>query len=149
MTPQTLAALISTSGALLVAVAGYLFAKRAEREAAWRSEKLGNYKALLVSLNGIFEGQGTEEGQKAFARACNDLLLFAPRSVIDALVRFQDEIRASNPNKSQQGHDMRLSELILAIRKDLRLRPKDEAEGFLVRLWVPSPPMESGSEQHR
>lgn len=145
MTSQTLAAFISASGALLVAVTGYLFTKRAEREAAWRSEKLGHYKALLSSLNGIFAGQGTEEGQRAFARACNDLLLFAPRGVLSALARFQDEIRASNPNRSQAGHDRLLSELISAIREDLGVETRRERDPLAARLWVAAPSMGSWS----
>jgi hypothetical protein len=137
MTAEAIAALISAAGALLVAVAGYLFTKREEREAAWRSEKLEHYKALLGSLSGILEGRGTAAGQMAFARACNDVLLFAPKPVLEALFRFQDEIRASNPHKSQQGHDDRLRELVVAIRRDLRL-PRSGADADLpVRLWVP------------
>jgi hypothetical protein len=132
-------ALISAAGAFLVAVAGYLFSKHAEREAAWRSEKLTHYKALLASRNGIFEGQSTEEGQRAFAHACNDILLFAPKSVIDALFRYQEESRASNPQKTQQSHDNRLSDLLLAIRRDLRVSPADNPVNFRVRLWVPGP----------
>lgn len=37
MTAEAVTAVISATGAWLVAVAGYLFTKRAERDAAWRS----------------------------------------------------------------------------------------------------------------
>jgi hypothetical protein len=137
MTAEAIAALISAAGALFAAVASYVFTKRAEREAAWHSEKLEHYKALLGSLNEIFEGQGTAEGQVAFARACNDVLLIAPKPVLEALFRFQDEIRASNPEKSQQGHDDRLRELVVAIRRGLRLPRRGVDADLPVRLWVP------------
>lgn len=137
MTAEAIAALISAAGALLAAVAGYVFTKWAEREAAWRSEKLEHYKALLGSLSGILKGRDTAEGQMAFARACNDVLLFAPKPVLEALFRFQDEIRASNPGKSQRGHDDRLRELVVAIRRDLRLPRRGVETDLPVRLWVP------------
>jgi hypothetical protein len=139
MTAEAVTAIISAAGALLVAVAGYLFTKHAEREAAWRTEKLAHYKALLASLSGILKGHDTDEGQVAFARACNEVLLFAPSPVLVALFRFQDEIRASNLGSSQQGHDDRLRDLVVAIRRDLRIPRSATPADLPIRLWAPGP----------
>lgn len=135
MSSELLAAITSAAGALIVALLGYFFTKRAEREATWRNEKLVYYKAFVSSLSGIIEGEAVEGGQQQFARACNDMLLFAPQRVIRALAQFQDEIRVSNAEKSRECHDKLLSQLLLEIRRDLHVSPKDSPE-FQVHLWA-------------
>lgn len=145
MTDPVLTSVISAAGALLVAVAGYVFTKRAERESKWREEKLAHYKEFVASLSGIIDNEGTPDGQVRFARACNDILLFAPQRVIEALDQFRDEIRVSNASKSLERHDALLTRLLRAIRKDLGVRPADTAT-FRARLWasgVPSRPSSS------
>lgn len=134
MTDPLATPLISAAGALLLAVAGYVLTKRAEREAEWRKEKLAYYKEFVSSLSGAIANETTTEGQIRFSRACNDILLFAPHRVIVALDRFWDEIRASNPSKSLANHDKLLSELFFAIRRDIGVRPRDERQTFNVRL---------------
>jgi hypothetical protein len=126
--------LISAAGALIVAVAGYVLTKRAEREAEWRKEKLAYYKEFVSSLSGTIADESTTEGQIRFSRACNDILLFAPHRVIAALDRFWDEISASNPSKSLENHDKLLSDLFFEIRRDIGVRPKDQRQSFIVRL---------------
>jgi hypothetical protein len=125
---------ISAAGALLIAVAGYVFTKRAEREAEWRKEKLAYYKEFVSSLSGTIAGESSVEGQVRFSRASNDIALFAPYHVIAALDRFWKEIRVSNPSKSLERHDELLSELLYEIRKDIRVRPKDNRATFRVHL---------------
>jgi hypothetical protein len=126
--------LISAAGALLVAVAGYVLTKRAEREAEWRKEKLAYYKEFVSSLSGTIANESTAEGQIRFSRACNDILLFAPWRVIAALDRFWNEIGASNSSKSLENHDKLLSELFFEIRRDIGVRPKDQRHAFTIRL---------------
>ena len=120
----------------MAAAASYVFTKRAEREADWRKEKLERYKAFVASLSDAIEGETSREGQERFARACNDVILFAPQPVLEALRRFRQEILVSNPNKSIERHDKLLAELFLEIRKDLRLRPRDNPRTFRVQLWA-------------
>jgi membrane protein YqaA with SNARE-associated domain len=91
-------ALIAFLGSLMGAVLTYWFTKQREREAEWRKEKLAHYKAFIESVSGTIEGDSSPEGQKSFAKATNNLLLFAPQSVIAALNEFRHEIRVSNMN---------------------------------------------------
>lgn len=35
-------------------------------------------KAPVASLGGVLEGEPSDEGQRQFARACNDIQIFAP-----------------------------------------------------------------------
>jgi hypothetical protein len=47
---------------------------------------------------------------------------------------FHDEIKISNPNRTQEGHDERLNELVLAIRESLELPFPDDPSTFRVHL---------------
>ncbi len=128
--------LITIVGSIVIAGLTYWFTKQREREAELRKEQLEHYKAFVVSLSGSDWVEGTADGQRAFALACNNLMLVAPQSVIEALRAFQQEIRVSNPNKDSERHDKLLSKLFFEIRKDLRVQPADNSETFRVGLWA-------------
>ena len=129
-------AVIALFGSLLAAAITYWFTKRREREAEWRKEKLAHYKAFIESLSGVVEGDASPDGHKAFAKATNNLLLFAPQSVIAALNDFRFEIRISNTNRTSERHDRLLAALLLAIRRDIGVSPEDEAGAFKPILWT-------------
>ena len=128
-------ALVTAGGAAVLAVITYGLTKKREREADLRKERLAHYKDFVASLSGIISGEDTPDGQKAFAKACNNLSLIAPQSVIQALQAFQSEIRMSNPNPSRERHDLLLSRLLYTMRKDLGVWPKD-SEDFQVGIWA-------------
>ena len=128
-------ALIAAGAATIMAVLTYGLTKKREREADLRKERLAHYKDFVASLSGIIDGEGTPDGQRAFARACNNLNLVAPQPVIQALQAFQEETRAANPNRTRAQHDQLLSKLLYQIRKDLGVWPKDSAD-FKVGLWA-------------
>lgn len=67
----------------LLAGATYWFTKKREREAELRKEKLE--QEFVASLSGIVSGEGTPDGQRAFACACNKLNLVALQRVVKAL----------------------------------------------------------------
>ncbi|MGR9046684.1 MAG: hypothetical protein ACU83N_15460 [Gammaproteobacteria bacterium] len=136
METPILTAIIALLGSLLAATLTYWFTKQREREAEWRKEKLAHYKAFIESLSGIVEGDESPEGHRAFARATNNLLLFAPQPVIVALNEFRFEIRISNTNRTQERHDHLLAALLLAIRRDIGVSPKDEPASFRPILWA-------------
>jgi hypothetical protein len=129
-------AVIALLGSLLVAALTYWFTKQREREAEWRKEKLAHYKAFIESFSGIIEGDSSPEGHKSFAKTTNNLLLFAPQSVIAALNEFRHEIRVSNMNRTQEEHDRLLAVLLLAIRRDIGVSPEDEPSKFKPILWA-------------
>lgn len=54
-------------------------------------------------------------------RAANIIVLVAPPRVINALMAFHAELKFSNPNRSSEGHDSNLKELLKQIRWNLRL----------------------------
>ncbi|MDR3413813.1 MAG: hypothetical protein P4L87_23110 [Formivibrio sp.] len=136
METTVLVALVGFLGSVFAAVFAYYSTKRRERDAEWRKEKLAYYKAFVESLSGIVEGDDSSEGHKAFARATNNLLLFAPQPVIEALNAFRHEIRVSNPSRSQERHDILLASLLFSIRHDVGVSPTDDIATFKPILWA-------------
>lgn len=110
----------------------YYFTKKREREAQWRAEKMKYYVEYVNSLSGIVIGDSTEEGQKRFSKACNDIQLFAPKDVILAMQEFRVLIQGQF---SQEEHDFRLTQLLYAMRSDLNIKPKDKKGDWEARLW--------------
>jgi hypothetical protein len=139
MTPTLATSLIGLFGSILIAALTYWSTKRREREAEWRKEKLGHYKAFVESMSGIVEGDDTPEGHKLYAKTTNNLLLFAPQSVLEAVNAFRSEIAISNRNRSQEEHDKLLAKLMLAIRNDVGIQPADNPATFKPVLWASGP----------
>lgn len=135
-----LASIVTASSAVFVAVAGYWFSKKKEREAELRKEKLEHYKDFVACLAGVIGGESTEDDHRAFALACNKFNLMASQSAIISLQRFQDEIAISNDNKNKNAHDQLMTELFYEMRKDLKVNPKDEKDTFSTRLWASGHP---------
>ena len=138
MNSEIITAIITISGAVIVAGASYWFTKKKERDAELRKEKLEHYKAFISSLSGV-TGGGTTEGQRAFSLASNNLILVAPQVVLEAMQAYRYETRTSNPNPSIEKHDRLLSKLLLEIRKDLGVLPEDVEATFKVTLWASNP----------
>lgn len=136
METATTTALIAFLGSLLVAVLTYWTTKQREREAEWRKEKLAYYKAFIESMSGTIEGDATPEGHRSFAKATNNLMLFAPQAVITALNDFRHEIRISNPTPTREKHDRLLAVLLLEIRTDIGVSPEDDPGTFKPLLWA-------------
>jgi len=134
MSAEIVTASISAVSGIIVAAVGYYLTKKREREAQWRSEKLAYYKAFVSSMSYSLEGESSHEGHIAFAKACNDLLLFAPQSVIVALRALQDEIGQPIASRSREKHDALLSKLFIEMRKDLNVKPQDDPASFQIIL---------------
>jgi hypothetical protein len=91
-------------GGALGSVSTYWFTKKRERDTELRKEKFLHYKAFMESLSGIMDGESSPEQQQAFQVAGNNLALFAPQSVIEAVNIFREGIRLSNPTRLED-HD--------------------------------------------
>lgn len=134
MPVELVSAVATAFGGISIAGVTYWFTKQRERDAELRKEKLEHYKEFVASLNGVISGEDSPDGQRAFAKACNKLMLVAPQNVIEALRHFQQEIKISNPQRGER-HDELMSNLFLAMRRDLRISPSDDSSTFVVGLW--------------
>lgn len=130
-----LVATISAAASILVAAVTFFLTKRRERESEWRKQKLEHYREFLDALSGTVGTDSNPEAQRRWARATNTIGLVASQRVLLALWKFQDSIAKSNPSPSLEDHDLRLNQLMLAIRTDLGVTPADSPKQFSFRLW--------------
>ena len=128
-------AIISAAAAVVVPAISFYLTKKKEREADWQKYKLEQYREFVAALSGIVGTDSTDEGNRCFALACNNLHRLAPKPVITALHEFRNEISVSNLNKSRGTHDLLLSRLILEIRRDVKIPGTPEAGELVVGLW--------------
>jgi hypothetical protein len=135
MDTAVVVAIISGVVAVFAPSSAFFFTKAKEREADRQRRKLEQYGELLAAISSIVGTDATPQGHRRFAAACNTLSLMASVGVIQALHGYQDEIRVSNPNKSDEKHDVLYSKLVWEIRKDLGIPGPRRAEDFSVRLW--------------
>lgn len=148
MDTPILVSLVGLLGTVVAAALTYWTTKKRERDSEWRKEKLIYYKAFVESLSGIIEGDDTSDGHRAFARTTNNLLLFAPQAVIDAVNAFRAEIRISNPVRSRERHDELLASMLLAVRRDIGVIPADKASTFAPTLWASGTTKEPSDESN-
>ena len=125
MSPQLLNFMAAAFGSVALAAITYFFTKQREQDAELRRENLDHCKVYVASLSGIIDGQSSLEGQKEYAQAFNNLHLFAPQAVTDALHEYQRELDPSNTKRSKEGHHQKYTNLMAQIRRDLNVKPKD------------------------
>jgi hypothetical protein len=113
----------------------YFLTKLKERESEWRKQKLEYYREFLTAVSGTVQGDSNPDAQRRFATACNVIGLVASQDVIHNLHRFQ-EVTKANSGASLKDHDDILKHLLLSIRRDLQISPKDNPETFSYRLWA-------------
>ncbi len=130
MNINVMVAIISAATSLIIAALSYYFAKKREVEAEWRKEKLQQYRNLLEALSGNVEGISTPEANERYSHAVNTIALVASQSVISALFDLRREISYKNQNRSIEREEALLTKLMLEIRRDLRIKPKDDPTTF-------------------
>lgn len=135
MTATAFVSLITAAMSVITVAVSYLFTKKKERDADLRRYKYEQYKEFLVSLSGIVGSDSTPEGNRIFAKTCNNLHLIGSKGVLDALHAYQDVISPSSPNKSPAIEETRLSKLIWEIRQDVEIPGTPVAPDFNVHLW--------------
>jgi hypothetical protein len=140
MNVSVITAIITSSGAVIIAALTFFLTKRYERQAEWRQKKLDHYKQLLSAISDLaIDGVDKHEAGNRFASTVNTIALVAPQNVIKALMNFHDEVKFSNKNKSPEKHDQLLIELLLAIRRDVKLTTKDNRKTFAFHLIGSAP----------
>lgn len=109
---------------------GHALTKSRERQAEWRKEKLTHYKEYFAALAGIVGSHAADETRKRYAIAFNTVGLFASQEVIERLHAFQEITRLEAGEVQLAEHNRRLTHLVFAMRRDLRLKPNDKEKTF-------------------
>ena len=95
-------------------------------------------------LQRLLRGVGRNDWNRRFPRGTGALLrgintvgLFASQDVIKQLHAYQEITRLPYAEVSRDEHDRRLTDLVLAVRRDLRLRPDDDSSTFSFHMIAP------------
>ena len=134
MEPGVIVAVTGVVGSVLTAALSYTFAKRRQLDDQWRKSKLTHYRRLLSAISDLAVDNQAHQAHRRFALAINTIALVAPQAVVEATLAFHDGVKGSGTGKTIEEHDRLLSRLMLAIRADLRIRPKDDAGTFKYHL---------------
>ena len=122
--------LVTTAVAIGGWFIGHALTKTRERQAEWRKEKLTHYKEYFTALAGVVGSHATDETRKRYAIAFNTVGLFASQEVIERLHAYQEITRLGAGEIPLAEHNRRLTRLVFAMRRDLRLMPHDKEETF-------------------
>ena len=128
---------ISSMTAIIVAALTYYSTKQREREAEWRKEKLAHYRDYFAALAETIGPQVSDDARARYCVAFNTVGLFASQDVIKCLHAYQEITRLPYAEVQVGEHDKRLTNLVLAVRRDLRLRPSDDIETFSFHMIAP------------
>jgi hypothetical protein len=134
-------AIASACLSIISASLTFYLTKRAERRDKLQQRKLEHYGQLMTAISDLAsDGVDQAEANERFNRAVNTIVLVAPQKVVQAVMAFHDEVKVSNPNRTQEGHDKKLTDLVLAIRASLELPFRDDPQTFLFHLVGRRPP---------
>ena len=124
-------AIVSACLSIVGASVTFYLAKSTERRDKLQQRKLEHFGQLMTAISDLAsDGVDRDEANERFNRAVNTIVLVAPQKVVQAVMAFHDEAKLSNPNRTQEGHDKRLNELVLAMRKSLELPFPDDPATF-------------------
>ncbi len=129
------ASVISAASVVIVAFVSLLLNKRMQLDAAWRTEKLEYYKELMDAIAMNVEGDDTADSHREFARASNNLLLVAPKSVLNAHHTYRGHLSLKNQPRDKNIDERLLADLIQAMRDDLRMPNDQVIDTGSVKLW--------------
>lgn len=133
-------ALNAAIGSILIAALTYYLTKKQQIAKEWRDAKLNHYKVLMSALSDLaVDGTNKDEANMNFSLTVNTISLVAPQYVVTALMNFHDEIKFSNKNRTIENHDKLLMELLLAIRKDIKVSRFDNPKTFKFHLIGKAP----------
>jgi hypothetical protein len=122
--------LVTTAVAIGGWFIGHALTRSRERQAEWRKEKLIHYKDYFAALAGVVGSHSSDEARKRYAIAFDTVGLFASQEVIECLHAYQEITRLGADQVLQAEHDRRLTRLVLAMRRDLGLKPRDDVGTF-------------------
>lgn len=137
---DTSVAIITASASIVVVGFTYVLNARAKRKDALRQRMVEHYNELLCAISDLaVDGTDKDDAHRRAARAVNTIALVAPQRVISALMVFHSEVKPSNTERSLDSHNQKLKQLLLEIRRSLRLGFKDDPETFVFHLIGSAP----------
>jgi len=150
---QLLIPFIAVIGTIIVAVISsyvtYRFTRKMQLEAEWRKDKLIYYSRLIESITETMSWpKDFEKTYRKYAHTFNVISLIAPQEVANIIFEYyftdqrfwMQEMTHEEESRWTSDQKRRLQQLVLAMRKDLRIKPKDDPKTFQYRLRSPLHP---------
>ncbi len=147
---QVLIPILTVIGTVLVAVVSayftYRFTRRLQLEAEWRKDKLRYYSQLIDSITETMSYPEDFRGvHDRYAKAHNIISLIAPQNVANIVFEYffaeqhswDQEMTKEEESELVSAQKHRLKLLVLEMRKDLRISPKDDPDTFQYKLRSP------------
>ncbi|WP_372000881.1 hypothetical protein P7L68_19455 [Tistrella mobilis] len=110
---------ISAAVSIVVTVLTSILTRSREREADWRKLKFSQYQEFIIALSAATSWTPNAEARARYANAVNSLHLFASSDVVTALNAFQTKVPQTFHEEYSEERQIKLNELIAAIRRDL------------------------------
>ena len=142
--------LLSILGTIIVAVISslltYSLTRKIRLEAEWRKDKLKHYSRLIESITETMSfPKDFNKAYKEYAQTYNIISLIAPQNVANIIFDFylaqqeswDQEISKEGDENHISIQRQRLKQLVLLMRKDLRINPSDDPNTFRYRLRSP------------
>jgi hypothetical protein len=121
MTTPLLISIASGTFAIFVSFIGAWFANRNSIILQTRKLKEEHYVAYIEALHNLASDNNNRDYTKKYVFARDKLFLIASEDVIKTMMAYE----ADAVGKESNVHDKYLTELIKAIRKDLKIKDKD------------------------
>jgi hypothetical protein len=121
MTTEIIISLFGAGTALIVSFIGAFLANRNSITLQTRKLKEEHYITFIEALHNLAAHNGNQFSLEKVAFSRDRMLIIASEDVIKKLLIFEDEAMG----KTASVHDVLLTDIIKAIRKDLKLKDKD------------------------
>jgi hypothetical protein len=129
MNDAMLAAAISGSVSLTVAIVGYYLTRRKEREADWRKMKFEIYKEYVSALSQQLNNM--ESSEVRYLEACNSLTLVAPSVIVSAVQTFNNIFFGKDSGDLGKA----IQKLLSALREDVHGRRRTGHQHLSLTLY--------------
>jgi len=121
-----------------IAIMGYAFqawlAQKKEHETMRRRGKEKRYIKMLKALHGFYESTNKDDLKQKFIEEYRISWLYASDDVIKSIDNFFDMIKVGAENVSQEEKKKALGQIVINMRKDLRIETKLRPSDF--ETWV-------------
>ncbi|MCP4651373.1 MAG: hypothetical protein GY853_15010 [PVC group bacterium] len=128
---------VAIAVAILSSYLTYYFTRKIRLDAEWRIDKLDHYNKLITSISNMSAPDYNYQlALNEFSLAMNATSLVAPQSVVDLLQEFQYDLKKLKSDDGVKVAKERIRQIILEIRKDLNISPKDNTDTFRFQFFA-------------
>jgi hypothetical protein len=125
-------AVIAPSAGLFASALLFFLNKRKERESEWRSVRIEQYRALVTAMSEVVGPSPPGDARRRLAMSANHVGLFASSEVLGYLTTLLDAVQKGDLAQ----HDEMLTDLMIAIRRDLGVPGGTGTKKVKFRLWA-------------